>query len=63
MSLRQPGNEGRVSFTYLPGQGVGAEVTQRQLQFLELVVDGDLDGDERVWRWAATRSVWCRHGV
>ena len=62
MTLRQPGNEGRVSFTYLIGQSVGAEVTQRQLEFLQLLVDGDLDGDERVGRGTPTR-VWCRHAV
>lgn len=63
MTLRQSGNEGRVSFTYLIGQSVGAEVTQRQLEFLELLVDRDLDSDKRIRRRTAARSLWCRHSV
>ncbi len=47
--------------TYLIRQHCGAEIPQRQLQLLDAVVDGDLDGDGRVARQAvAVAAVVCR---
>ena len=54
--------------TNLIRQHISSEVSQRQLQLLEAVVDRDLDGDESVWRKsvgvAVSRSshvgrCWC----
>lgn len=46
--------------TYLVRQHICPQITERQLELLQVVVDGDFDGDERV-RWDRVVTTRCSH--
>ena len=52
---------GRDDVTYLIRQRLRPQITQRQLDLLQAIIDGDLDGDGRVQRDSA--GVRCGHRV
>lgn len=55
----QPWPGEQVRLTHLINQNVGTEILERELELLEAVVDGDLDGDKGV-RAGVVASVMAR---
>ena len=53
---------GWIRLAYLINQHVCTEVLERQLELLQAVVDGDLDGDGSIWAGVvADVMAWSRH--